>query len=395
MWHWEQGRLEYFQFVSLRRVAAFALSNDLMTATRGAIRAAVGQSFDPSGYTPWRNYARVYKSMFLVAPQKGVAIATPVAALLAVPGQVTSDEFFHFVAMATTEPSPALSTYNATATPRFPLLFAVKYLLMNAARGDTSLSTFDEIIGAYRNSKFSGSENDLDFLGLAGRKSEFTTAGKSSPDALRRQARESLRVMAQISYIHIRGQSAGLSIAPEDAQKAFAELQPIGGTRLASGDAEIHRRAALFAGGSTLDFFDYPKTVVSESTEAGFKEGSKAEKTHLVIERNSRLRAEYFSRFNPKSCDVCKLETAKSYPWTAQIIDLHHVLPLSSGTRTERSGTVLTDMLPVCPTCHRAIHRYYATWLKLNLRRDFVDATEAKSVIAEMKSKMTGLFYAS
>jgi hypothetical protein len=295
--------------------------------------------------------------------------------------------------MASTEPSPALHSYNADIAPKYPLLFALKYLLMRASTGITALSSFDEVIGAYSVSGYDGSEDDTAFLKLSARETEFIAAGNNSPDELRRQARESLRVIAQISYLHVRGQAIGLSIAPEDASHAFAELHPLTGIRKQNGDDEILRRAALFAGGSTLDFFDYPKTVINEVVAAGFNEGNKVEKTHLVIERNTKLRTEYFAKFDPTSCDVCRLETAKTYPWTERVIDLHHMLPLSSGTRTEASGTVLTDLLPVCPTCHRAIHRFYAGWLKSHSMRDFEDLTQAKLVIDEMKNEMNGLHY--
>lgn len=396
MWHWDQGRLEYFQFDNLRKVASFVLANDLMKSTRGKLKAAIGLPFSvPSSHSPWRNYARVYKSMFLVATKNGEAIATPVAAALAVPGQITSDEFFHFIAMASTEPSPALNNYSVAIAPKYPLLFALKYLLMRASMGITDLAKFDEVIGAYAASGYDGSEDDSAFLQLASRENEFVIKGQSIADELRRQARESLRVIAQISYLHVRGQAIGLSIAPEDASAAFAELHPLGGIRKPDGDDEILRRASLFAGGSTLDFFEYPKTVINEAVAAGFNEGNKVEKTHLIIERNAKLRTEYFAKFNPTACDVCRLETAATYPWTERVIDLHHLLPLSSGTRTEAAGTVLTDLLPVCPTCHRAIHRFYTGWLKSHNKRDFDDIAEAKLAIGEMKNEMNGLHYAS
>lgn len=395
MWHWDQGRLEYFQFDVLRRAAQFCLHNDLSQASRGELQAAIGLSFDPPHYSPWRNYARVFKSMFLVAGTNAGAVATPVAAILAVPGQVTCDEYFHFVAQASTEPSPALSSYNFLAEPRYPLLFCLKFLLTKAACKISVPTGYDELIGAYHISGFRGDEGQTEFLTLMGRKPEFAAAGKSCPEALRRQARESLRVISQISYLHIQKALIYISLDSDDALDAFNELSPIGGGRQSNANAEIDRRAAFFKEGSNLDFFDYPRTVVSEVVQAGFDEGGKVEKTHLIIERNAQLRQEYFRRFDPRICDVCQTDTRRTYPWTKAVIDLHHKLPLSSGTRVERDGTVLSDLVPVCPTCHRAVHRFYGVWLRENGQRDFLSADQAHLVYDTVKQKFSGHKYAS
>ena len=393
MWHWEQGRLEYFDFDVLRRVAQFVLQNDLSQASRRELRLSIGMPFDPADYTPWRNYARVFKLMYLVAGTHQGAAATPAAAALSRIGRVTADEFFHFVAQASTEPSPALSSYDPRIEPRYPLLFALKYLLSKSAIRTAGTTSFDEIIGAYRLSGFAGHEDQNAFLSILGRSREFQRAGATSPANLRRQARESLRVIAQISYLHVVGQEVEVSIAPADAEAAFDELAPIGGIRENDPAAEIQCRAAFFRDGSTLDFFDYPSTVVSELVQAGFDEGSKVEKTHVIIERNAKLRAEYFRRFDPVVCDVCSMDTRATYPWTNRVLELHHKLPLSSGTRVESAGTVFGDLVPVCPTCHRSVHRFYGAWLRDNGKEDFGSAREAGDVYELVKDQFGGHRY--
>ena len=394
MWHWEQGRLAYYQFDVLRRVAKFVVSNDLSQATRRELQLAIGMSFDPADYTPWRNYARVFKLMFLVSGTAAGAQPTGTAWALTRADQVTSDEFFHFVAQASTEPSPALRDYDANVPPRYPLLFAIKYLLAKVASGSVMPTPMTEIIGAYRVSDFIGGESDTSFLTLMGRGREFEREGTAAPDQLRRQARESLRVICQISYLHLVGREIVTSIAQADAQAAFAELTPVGGVREADASAEIQRRAAFFRDGSTLDFLDYPSTVIGDLTQAGFEEGRKVERTHLVIERNAKLRDEYFRRFQPVVCDVCRMDTRATYPWTDRVLELHHKLPLSSGTRVENAGTVLSDLAPVCPTCHRSIHRFYSRWLQSRDRSDFDSAHEAEKVFETVREKFAGHTYA-
>jgi predicted HNH restriction endonuclease len=145
---------------------------------------------------------------------------------------------------------------------------------------------------------------------------------------------------------------------------------------------------------STEDFFDFSNTRVSDVVESGFKEGGKIKKTHITIERNYKLR-EFFFQSNPTCiCDLCAIDTSKTYPWTKRILDIHHLLPLSSGTRTEAKGTTLNDLVPVCPSCHRAIHRYYDKWLDENYRVDFCSAHEAEKVYRDLKSNFKGSIYA-
>jgi len=120
--------------------------------------------------------------------------------------------------------------------------------------------------------------------------------------------------------------------------------------------------------------------------EAGFSEGTRVERTHLVLERNAGVRNAFFAQNPTAECDFCGRDTQAEYPWVDRVLDIHHVLPLCSGTRSTRKGTDLTDLVAVCPTCHRAVHRYYAKWLKGEDRKDFVDANEAKEVYGAAKS---------
>lgn len=142
----------------------------------------------------------------------------------------------------------------------------------------------------------------------------------------------------------------------------------------------------VFRDGSEHDFFEYKGTIVSDVLESGFVEGSKVKKTHVIIERNAKLRGLYFDKFPSPVCNSCQIDTSKKYPWVSRVLDLHHILPLSSGTRVDsRVGTILDDMTPICPTCHRAIHRYYDHYLKTNSKSDFDNKEEAHEIYFQAK----------
>ena len=191
--------------------------------------------------------------------------------------------------------------------------------------------------------------------------------------------------------MHIRSGNIILTLNPEDALNIFKDLFEISGTRAGNREAEIRRVASFFKDGSTNIIFDFPNTIVEDVVESGFREGSKVKKTHITIERNTQLRKEFFLARPTATCDVCALDTARTYPWTERIIDLHHLLPLSSGTRVEASGTTFDDLVPICPNCHRAVHRFYDVWLKNNNKKDFKDTREARAIYLEMKNQFSGL----
>lgn len=394
MWHWDQGHLAYFQFDAIRQIASFVQRHDFKTADRATLVAETGLEF-PAGttgtYSPWRNYSRVLKLCLLVSEASGTAHATPVAKVLSEAGLVTCDEYLHFLVRAFTEPSPALGSWRPDREFRYPLLFALKYLLTKVAISRGSSASFNEIIGAYRASGYDGSEDDEQFISIFSAGSSYEGLGKNAPDNLRRQARESLKVIAQISYLHIHNNRIFVSLNTEDAKEIFEDLGNIVGPRASDGEAEIRRLSTLFRDGSTSISFDYPHTIVEEVVESGFREGSKVKRTHITIERNSSLRREFFAARPTAICDVCTLDTANTYPWTERVMDLHHLLPLSSGTRVEASGTTFDDLVPVCPNCHRAVHRFYDSWLNINDRKDFRNTVEARSVYKEVKTLFPGL----
>ena len=381
MWSWDQGRLHYFQYDELRAVARFAVANDLRNTPSSVIRATTGLAFPPDEYTPWRNYARVYRLCLIASEIDGSAVPTAVARILALDGAVTCDEYLHFLVEATTSPSPALSTWNHQARIRHPLCFSLKYVLAKLAITGESSSSIDEIIGAYADSDFDGSESDSAFVAVLDKRDSYAGALRRGPI---RQARESLKFICQLSYLHAYQNRIEVSLSQDDASEVFNALQPLGGTPLPDRDAEIQRLASHFKDGSVHDFFDYPSTTISELSQSGFEEGTRVQRSHMVIERNSQLRNLFYSRRPTTTCEACKIDTHAKYPWTDRVLDIHHVLPLSSGTRVDaREGTLLDDLIAICPTCHRSVHRYYHRYLQQARKVDFTDKAEALRVYEE------------
>ena len=385
MWHWEQGRTEYFEFFTLQRIARFLVSGEnFKTSSIARIREQIGLRFPPETYHPWRNYSRIFKLCLLVSEDNDKnPVSTEIARLLAQRNTVTCDEYIHFLAEATTDPSPALSEWRAAYASkelRYPLCFALKYIFMKTAANLGPEIPVNEIIGAYGNSSFSGTESEQQFQELV--------ASSSPPREDYRQARESIRFLAQLSYLHYKRGKIFTPLSRGDALLYFRSLHPIPGPRKSDANDEIQRLASLFFADDRKSLlFSTESAVSAEHVISGFSEGRRIARKHLAIERNSSLRRSYFIQHPTTMCDVCSLDTKKKYPWVSRVLDLHHILPLSAGTRASTSGqTQFDDLVPVCPTCHRAVHQYYDSYLSEREKPDFLDLSEARRVYHDARN---------
>jgi hypothetical protein len=394
MWRWDQGHLAYFQFDALRQISAFAISHDFKAARRTELEAHTGLAFAaPTTHSPWRNYSRALKLCLLVSEVGEVVRPTRVALLLAAPGSVTCDEYLHFIARAFTDPSPALDGWKPTAHRRYPLLFALRYILTKGAILHEPVTTLAEIFAAYKLTEFTGGESEAAFIEAVGRHKRFGIAGQNLQEDCR-QARESLKVISQLSYLHLGKSSLMLPLDAASILPILRGLRPIQGPRASDREAELRRLADLFRVGKDETFVDYLNTAANDVVQSGFLEGTKVKKTHLVIERNQSLRKAFFDSNPSPLCDMCALDTNATYPWAKRVLDLHHLLPLSSGIQVKKSSTTLDDLVPVCPSCHRAIHRFYDQWLSKEGLADFPNEILAKGVYRDLKVGFHGAVHA-
>ena len=119
-----------------------------------------------------------------------------------------------------------------------------------------------------------------------------------------------------------------------------------------------------------------------------FIEGKKSRVTHLKIERSPLLRKIFLERNPEPVCHMCETNMTYKYPWTSYLIEMHHILPLSSSLAISSKGTSMEDLLGLCPSCHKSVHLYYKTWLDSNSKDDFSGKIEAKDVYLQAKDRM-------
>lgn len=71
-------------------------------------------------------------------------------------------------------------------------------------------------------------------------------------------------------------------------------------------------------------------------------------------ERNPRNRL-LCLRIHGESCKICKSDLKATYGKAGEIVEVHHLQPLSLSDEP-RVYDPATDLIPLCPNCHRAVH---------------------------------------
>ena len=380
-WRYDQGRLDYLQIDEIKKIACAIASIDGIVkpgVDADGLREVLSHHstlpFLPTDYTVWRNYGRAFKCMMLASEINGHIYATDLCKRIASnPSTVDADDYLaHFVRHFYYS-SPIFQGYSNSGVQIFPGVAVIKFLLSEYLVRGKSYVTLDEIASHLVANNVTGLEH-LNFYG------SLTASVASTPDDLR-QIRELVKFISQFSFL--KWDNPKLYLEVKDGEELFSierSLQPVVMPRNTLPELEILNMGSGFASGALGDI-----TLKNmESSEEEFTEGRKLRVTHLRTERSSKLKDLYFSISTaPEICDMCNIDTTKKYPWVPHVIELHHLLPLSSPVRVEGSCTSIKDLVGLCPTCHRATHRYYSGWFKNNSLFDFRSYEEAKGVYEE------------
>lgn len=137
-----------------------------------------------------------------------------------------------------------------------------------------------------------------------------------------------------------------------DAVNLFAEALSPPSQELAESRPDEMQRLAE----GSLDAVGETRLLILDREEPkSYVEGSRRAMTQERIERNRLARKVCLEHFGAV-CQVCGTDFAKYGPQFAGLIDVHHVKPMSA-TDGEREVDPIRDLVPLCPNCHRMIHR--------------------------------------
>jgi predicted HNH restriction endonuclease len=202
-----------------------------------------------------------------------------------------------------------------------------------------------------------------------------------------------VRFFSQFSFLHWDGTRLHFdshSISPGFLHELYGFFQPLKTQRMENRELELLELGRIE--GRAIRTLPASLELPLIEDDLQFLEGRKIRVTHLVTERNPRLRVAFLEhrsrQQNPILCDMCTLDLKWRYPWTVTMLEIHHLLPLSSPAEVRASGTSLDDLVAICPNCHRGVHSYYRAWLHEKEKLDFDSRKEARDVYDDAKSKI-------
>lgn len=381
-WRWDQGRLEYFQIENLRKIASVMIDldgsvDDADDILRAPLTGATSLPFAPLEYKVWRNYARVIKLSLIATRYKKTFHSTDIAKSL-VNGEMNTDSDLYFLTLAKRFfiPSPIFANQSDTNTAVYPMLAIMKLLIcQDFSRNGLSPT---QVLSYLARNNATGTEPQEFYTSLR------ESATLSSRDE-RRQVSEMMKVMSQISFLFWNGGAIYIDPYLTEPQKKqlFDSLTPeITPLDIADRDED---ESVLILGNIQEQIHSvYTPYVTDDEMELQgeiapvFVEGRKKLVNHLKIERNNNLRKYYLSQAeHPETCDMCQESQTERYPWASNIIEVHHKLPLSSTLHLTGDGTTMGDLVGLCPSCHKAVHRYYRQYLLESGKGDFESREEA------------------
>lgn len=102
------------------------------------------------------------------------------------------------------------------------------------------------------------------------------------------------------------------------------------------------------------ELIGYDEIESQEIDEQPLFEGAILQSTVRRRERNPRNRL-LCIRIHGEKCAVCSTEPRRTYGTAGSIIEVHHLEPLALVGKP-RPYDPRTDLVPLCPSCHRAVH---------------------------------------
>lgn len=381
MWRWDQGRLLYFQFDVLRSIAGTLVKfdnadiSDCEELFREMLVSETGMPFLPTHYTIKRNYSRVFQCSFLAGFAGNRLVVTDFCRDLAsTNGRIKSaDDYFCNYISRFRFPFPAFDQYNAAEQRVYPFCAILKCLFARREAGMEAKLTLDDIFSYIIGNNCTGLEEIGYYKSLA-------PVAYNYSETERRQLREMVIFISQFSALKAYDGVLYLDeISGSVRDEILSYLKPE--NRPAKADRmEEFMEMTSFGNGivvPSLGVFD------SDPADMEFIEGNRRRAEHFRVER-SRLLREYYKQTHPHPvCCACGEDMSRRYPWTDYVLDIHHLLPLSSAVAISSGGTSLEDITGLCPSCHRAVHVYYRQWLKANGQDDFHSREEARAVFMQ------------
>jgi hypothetical protein len=387
VWRWDQGRLQYFQFDNLSSIASVLVQFDgadmgmCEPLFRAKLQNETGMPFAPAHYTVRRNYQRVFQCAFLATFVGNKLIVTDYCKELANgKGQFQSvDDFLFWYLKHFRFPFPAFNEFSPSGTVVYPFCAIIKRLLAMRVDGKDAKLSLDDIFRYIAGNNCTGFEDLAYYKALLPVEYHYD-------EKEQRQGREMLIFVSQHSILKMYGGFLYLDVIDDDTVQTLLDIYIVPDARTIEADehAEFLKMTSL-AEGVSVPMFDIMTTDIIDME---FIEGKRKRMEHFRVERSPLLRKYYIESHPHPVCEACGMEMQIRYPWTDYLLDIHHLLPLATAIAITGNGTSLSDIIGICPSCHRAVHVYYKQWLKANDKDDFASKGEATDVFCLAKKEI-------
>lgn len=387
LWRWDQGRLGYFEYDEILKISQALASFDGHTlpsadepdTLRSAFIKYTTLDFPSGTNTLWRNYGRVFGLQMLAANVKGLLVCTELCRKIA-KGLVSPDDYFLHFSTRFYYSHPAFQGYSPSSPQVFPVCAIIKLLIAKFINKQPAFTTIEEIADLIVGNNLNGTEPVSAYTSLPNTEHKFDATHE-------RQIREFVIMFSQLSFLKWDSGKLFLdALNPDEIIQIESVISPA--LRPRNNDPALE---LIQLGSDYSDFCvgDVSTGIAASVFDQEFTEGTKSSVTHLRSERSAKLRELYFEHTtNPTLCNMCSMDTHVRYPWADRIIELHHLLPLSSPIKIVMEKTSLKDLVGLCPSCHRATHKYYSTWLKKKSLKDFSNFAEALGVYQEARTSI-------
>jgi len=377
-WRWDQGRLTYFRFENLKKISNCLVSLEGIEVGDASLRQSLLTQtylpFAPKNYTVWRNYARVFACALVATQLEGRLRVTDIGRRLgaADSSAIDIDEYLSFWIPRFYLPFPAFQEYTPVADRVFPLCAVLKYLFASFLEHGEASVDLQQVFSLIIGNECDGTEPLEEYINL-----KHTSRSPSSDEG--RQVREMLIFASQMSWLKWYNGSLRVDIILGDLQSEEnlkSIVEPLQNTRSGTQQEEIlllGRVITEITRSVSLTTREIPEDIL-------FTEGRRVRITHLRTERSPQLRRLFLSKNSVPICNMCMCNTHLRYPWTDNLLEIHHLLPLSSAITVTGEGTSLEDVVGLCPNCHRSVHIFYRRWFEENSVNDFSSKDQAKKV---------------